>query len=283
LVISERKNSVVIRDRIFFRSCGIPQLLGFHSFSSDDLFPPDPALPTDSEALRKLKRLELDGLAWDENDLQTPLMTFSNGEAEKISKWLEMKRRKPNTPLIAIAPGTKKPACAWPLTRFAELGMRLIRETGGELVVVGGRPEKKLGDELISAWGEGINAAGTVSVRDAANLLSKCDLYVGVDTGTTHLAAAAGTPWFAIFHQRDNPGQWYPLGDLGFILTGEPVRCAGCRSIECPVAGHPCMKGISVDTAWESLKTFISKTIETSGRNLLIRNPETQMRERPVI
>ena len=269
LVISERRNSAVIRDRIFFRSCGISKLLGFHSFSSEELFPTDPALPTESEAVRKLKRLERDGLVWDENDLQTPLMSFSDVEAGRICEWLRANRKKPNAPLIAIAPGTKKPACAWPTENFIELGSRLIRETAGELVVVGGKSEKELGDELTSAWGEGINAAGSSSVRDAANLLSKCDLYVGVDTGTTHLAAAAGTPWFAIFHQRDNPGQWHPLGD-GVILTADPVACAGCRLVECPFPEHPCMKGISADKAWNALKPFTNKVLAAKYQRALL-------------
>ena len=41
LVISERPERSVRRDRLFFRSCGIRELIGFHSYSRKQLYPVD--------------------------------------------------------------------------------------------------------------------------------------------------------------------------------------------------------------------------------------------------
>jgi len=30
-------------------------------------------------------------------------------------------------------------------------------------------------------------------------------------------------------------------------LLYAPVPCAGCRARECPVPGHPCLEGVSID------------------------------------
>jgi ADP-heptose:LPS heptosyltransferase len=280
LIISERSKVRVWRDRLFFRSCGISSLFGFHSFSTEILFPKDPdgrPAATDSEAVRKLKRLELDGIRWDPSaDLKAPLMSFSAEERASVDGWLSERRRNLDSPLIAIAPGTKKPACAWPTENFIELGRRLLGAMDCELIVVGGASETAIGEQMVAAWGKGVNSAGAFSVHGSAMLLSACDLYIGVDTGTTHLAAAAGTPWFAIFHQRDNPGQWYPLGN-GYVLLSEPVECAGCALFQCPIPGHPCMKGISVDSAWDSLKVFISNVFGESNASFSnVSNSETK-------
>jgi len=62
-------------------------------------------------------------------------------------------------------------------------------------------------------------------VRESGALLSLCDFHVGLDTGTTHLAAVVGTPCFALFHERDNPGQWFPSGS-GHTIIHHPVECA---------------------------------------------------------
>jgi heptosyltransferase-3 len=42
--------------------------------------------------------------------------------------------------------------------------------------------------------------------------LNECRLFVGHDTGVTHLAAAVGTPTVALFGATD-PAVWAPLGE----------------------------------------------------------------------
>jgi len=258
LVISERPARSVFRDKFFFRSCGIGKLIGFRPFSKDELYPIDaeqrPAL-TENEAVRKLHRLELDGIeAKPEEDLQQPLLKFSQSEEEKARLWLA--GQKSDSRLIAIAPGCKTQANIWPLENFIEIGSRLIATENCELIVVGGKDEHTMGEKMISAWGKGINAAGEFSVREAGALLAACDFYIGLDTGTTHLSAAVGTPCFAIYGERNNPGHWYPLGSSHSIVF-HPVACAGCRFHVCPLPDHPCMTGISADSVWENLIAFI--------------------------
>jgi len=262
LVISERPSRSVRRDKLFFRSSGIRDLFGFHAFSKEELYPSDanghPSL-TGHEAVRKLNRLELDGIeALPENDLRQPLLTFSNEDLEPIVTWLAGERTKPESRLIAVAPGCRTHANDWPLDRFIEIGRKLISEENCEIVIVGGKAEFDLGQEMIAAWKTGINVAGKFTVPESGALLSMCDFYVGLDTGTTHLAAAVGTPCFALYGERNNPGQWFPLGASHSVVF-HPVECAGCRLPECPLTDHPCMNGISVDSAWKSLKAFASK------------------------
>lgn len=265
LVISERPKRSVLRDKTFFRACGISRLIGFHAFSKEKLYPVDvigrPAR-TDHEAVRKLERLQMDGIELrPEEDLRSPLMTFSVGELENTNRWLHDRRSKPASRLIAIAPGCKTQANAWPIGNFIELGRRLIAEENCELLVAGGTVEHEMGEKMIALWGEGINAAGEFSVRESGAVLSRCNFYIGLDTGTTHLAAAVGTPCFAIYGERNNPGHWFPLGN-GHSVVFHPVKCAGCGFQDCPLPDHPCMTGVSVDSAWQNLKDFIRRLSE---------------------
>lgn len=262
LVISERPKRSVLRDKLFFRSCGIGDLIGFHAFSKEELYPEDasghPAM-TEHEAVRKLDRIERDGVeVWPEKDLRQPLLTFSAGELEPIKGWLAHRRKKPDSRLIAIAPGCKTTANTWPLENFIEIGRKLLLDGNCEIMIVGGKTEFDLGEEMIAAWKTGINAAGKFSVTESGALLSLCDLYVGLDTGTTHLAAAVGTPCFAVYGERNNPGHWFPLGTSHSVVF-HAVECAGCRLFDCPLPDHPCMKGISVDSVYGNLKAFTSK------------------------
>ncbi|MCY7377319.1 MAG: glycosyltransferase family 9 protein, partial [Pyrinomonadaceae bacterium] len=212
LVISERPARSVSRDKLFFRACGISRFYGFHAFSKNELYPLDekgsPAM-TKSEAARKLARLEIDGITSSPEDLRRPFLTFSVSEIDKIKDWLAMRRKKPNARLIAMAPGCKTPANVWSDENFVEIGRRLLAEGDCELIVIGGKAEKAVADRLTAEWGAGINSAGELSVRESGAILSLCDFHIGLDTGTTHLAAVVGTPCFALFSGRDNPGHWF--------------------------------------------------------------------------
>ncbi|MBA2620146.1 MAG: glycosyltransferase family 9 protein [Acidobacteria bacterium] len=269
LVISERPARSVARDKLFFRLCGIPHLLGFHAFSREELYPVDalkrPAM-TDNEAVRKLKRLEMDGIKLlPEEDLRTPLLTFSTAEIENIKNWLAPRRKKFDSRLIAVAPGCKTRSNIWSLENFRQIGQRLIAaDPNCEIIVIGGKAEREDGEKLVSAWGGGINAAGEFSVRESGALLSLCDFYIGLDTGTTHLAAVVGTTCFGIYGERNNPGNWFPLG-TGHLVVFHPVVCAGCRAYTCPRPTHPCMTEISVEAVWQNLQKFMLQKTRTGA------------------
>ncbi len=263
LIMSERPAKAVLRDRIFFRSAGIKQLYGFHALSDAELCPLDenghPA-PVDHEAVLKIKRLELDGIESNlDEDFCIPLMTFSESELTEIDLWLGSKRKFPDLPLITLGPGCKSQANVWPIESFARLGNQLMKSYPCEIIIVGGKAELEIGEKLIEVWGSGINAAGQFSVRQSAALLTKSAYHIGLDTGTTHLAAAVGTRCFAIYGEKNNPGMWYPLGN-GHTLVYHPVKCAGCHLPACDLPGHPCMNGIPYESVWYNLERFVNGT-----------------------
>ncbi len=199
------------------------------------------------EAFLRLERLEKDGFPADHAaDLGIPLLTLPAAEREKARQWLD-ERREAGRSFVAVCPGANQSAKFWPLERFEEIGRRLLAQGDLEPLVIGGPVEREMGDRLLAAWGRGINAAGEFSVMGSAALLNECRFLVGLDTGTTHLAAALGIPCVALYADRDPPGQWEPLGE-GHILLRHPVPCAGCGLEDCPVPDHPCMTGITVDT-----------------------------------
>ncbi len=65
----------------------------------------------------------------------------------------------------------------------------------------------------------------------AAAVLSHADLYLGHDSGMTHLAAALSIPTIACFGPT-SPGRWAPLGRTVSILAGAPCSCPNWSSVE---------------------------------------------------
>ena len=271
LVFSDRPAASVKRDRMFFRSAGIRRLMGFTPFSPMDLYPLDASgRPADvaSEAERKVARLEADGLLIDDDALQLPWLRPTEPETETAAAWL--REHIDGHPLLALAPGCKTKANQWPIDNFIRLLKRVREQLNCGVIVVGGPDEAALGDMICRELDACINAAGKLNVRENAALLTQCDGYVGLDTGTTHLAAAVGISVVAIYGQRNNPGHWLPHATSLEILQND-VPCAGCRAQTCSVDGHPCMTGIEIN----EVAAAVARMLESSAASKTRRAAET--------
>jgi ADP-heptose:LPS heptosyltransferase len=77
--------------------------------------------------------------------------------------------------------------------------------------------------------------AGAPLMR-VAEVLSRCWLFLGNDSGLTHLAAALGGPAVVALFGPTDPGIWAPPGKRVRILTGTcpQAPCARDRKIPCP-------------------------------------------------
>lgn len=164
--------------------------------------------------------------------------------------------------LVAVGPGSKMPAKVWAHDRFRDLGQRLLKiYPNVRLLLVGGKEDAALGDELCAAWGQrSRNLAGRLSVYGSAAVLQQCLAYVGNDTGVMHLAGMAGTPCVALFSARDYPGQWEPYGE-GHVILRHETECAGCLQTLCPYE-NKCLNLISVDEAMRAVQDVMAGLIQ---------------------
>lgn len=105
----------------------------------------------------------------------------------------------------AIHPGSGSPAKTWPFDRWCEL----VQALGDETIAVTGAADHRL-----PAWPGSVvlhRHFHELPLPVLAAVLAKATLYVGHDTGVTHLAAAVGTPVIALFGPTD-PALWAPPG-----------------------------------------------------------------------
>jgi ADP-heptose:LPS heptosyltransferase len=162
--------------------------------------------------------------------------------------------------LIGVCPGSRQSAKRWPEERFAEIGRRLIEKHGAYLLVVGGDDERMTGERIArSRWPDGswANAASRLSVLESAELLRRCRMYIGNDTGAMHLASAVGTSCLAIFAARCPERSWNPYGD-GHIVIQRRVPCRNCFLSECTVNRLRCLNEIDVDEVWSACQRMLS-------------------------
>jgi asparagine synthase (glutamine-hydrolysing) len=171
-----------------------------------------------------------------------------------------------DTPLrdfVAFGPWSKMPCKRWPLERYAEVGKFLVKAKGMFPVILGSANERAIGETLLKEWdGLGLNLCG-ITISESAEALRRCVLYVGNDTGTMHLAAAAGVKCVGIFSSRDAPGRWNPIGE-GHVILRHRVPCEGCMLETCRFKVIHCLDGLSVEQITEGALKILEETAGSS-------------------
>ncbi len=110
--------------------------------------------------------------------------------------------------MVAIHPGSGSEKKNWPIENWIELGER-VRRTGNTLVVVGGEADERRIVRLRSIWkNETVLFATNLPLPHLAAILENA-IFVGHDSGISHLAAAAGANCLLIFGPTD-PAVWAP-------------------------------------------------------------------------
>lgn len=117
---------------------------------------------------------------------------------------------------VVIHPGSGSEKKCWPLPHFLEIVERLWQMKVGGLMITGeaeSRMEETLADV---SFPQGWSRLHCPSLRDLAGIFREADLYLGNDSGITHLAAACGTKVVALF-RKDLEAAWRPYGRVHLI------------------------------------------------------------------
>jgi len=114
-------------------------------------------------------------------------------------------------PVIALHPGSGSELKNWPLQNWRALGDWLFTlDPAPAVLLAGGEADRKTLAALSEAWkGRHVYFAEDMPLYHLAALFERCRLYVGHDSGISHIAAAAGTPSLLMFGPTD-PEVWAP-------------------------------------------------------------------------
>lgn len=269
LMTRNRTPKQVDRDLMFFRMAGIKSVIGAkylrENFLETEIPRPTPEVEPESDFL-------LDCLRHDGFPVSTPPPHADIGLSpdEKIiaKDWIFRHFEiRSGRRLIAVAPGSKWESKIWDESRFAAVVERLIAEWNVFPLIFGGPEDRDKGDRLIEHWKLGANAAGELNVREAGAALEHCDLYLGNDTGTMHLAASVGTPCVATFAAVDWIGRWKPFGSHNHIFR-KRVECEGCHSPVC-FNDHKCLDLIEIQEVYQACCDVLERQAAVNSDNAL--------------
>jgi heptosyltransferase III len=215
---------------------------------------PEPSAPMHAVAHRALLLAPLDIAA---TDLRLAWQVTADEQA-----WARAWRGSQvpaGAPLIGlqIASFPTKSHRDWPVSSFQELIARLSAEHAqARFVLLGDKAAAQKAAPLLAAYPQQtVLAAGRLSLRESAALMAGLDLYIGVDTGPTHIAGALGLPMVALYHCA------YPGRNLA------PLQHLACVMIEHPLTGTSAATGasmadISVDSVWRAAMDLLARRVQ---------------------
>jgi ADP-heptose:LPS heptosyltransferase len=151
-------------------------------------------------------------------------------------------------PVIAIAPGSGSNLKNWPLERFQKIGDYLTQR-GYNVFWLAGECEERF------QFRDTDKVIRDMDLAALSKYLYTCALYIGNDSGITHLAAAAHCPVIAIFG-ASNPRIWAPRGPA-------PIKCifkSTCYNFcqtngRYPACNNECMQSIQVEDVIAEITT----------------------------
>lgn len=128
-------------------------------------------------------------------------------------------------PLVIIHPGgaanpfQKEDDKQWPAERFARLANHLVQKHGARVLLVGSAADRPIAAAIVGMSAVPlVNWVGDLSLGALGALGEVADLYIGNDTGPTHVAAAVGCSTLAIYGPS-NPAYSKPYGTPGKVVA----------------------------------------------------------------
>lgn len=219
----------------------------------------DDKLHNVEENVRLLTLLGIHAENWDK-----PRIELGENDKDFARSWLT-ERKLGQKRLIAFHPG-----CAtfknhikrrWASKKYVELGRKLVREEGAQILVFGGTREDKLKSLVAREIGEDAHAVYESTMTEAAALMARCRMIVSGDTGLMHIAGALGVPVIAIFGPT-NIDWVYPYRSI-YRMLSKNLSCSPCfyystRSLTCDLYGDfRCITQITVEEVLAEVRRIL--------------------------
>ena len=249
------------RDKLFFKTAGVKEFIGFDTKPDDYKVKIDPNTGFyEWETSRLARKIESLG-KFDFNLEKYWDLKLTDKELVTANKLLEQLTS--SKPIIAMNVGTKMPIKDWGIDNWTNFISQISKDfkTDFQMVIIGVDEEKQLGDQCLAAWnGEGINLCGKSSPRVSAAILKQAVLFIGHDSGPMHLAACVGTPCLAVFSCINQPKQWFPRGTNNYIVMPQ-TYCAQNGENSCSNPKKRCILTVQVEELKKGFDQLIREVV----------------------
>lgn len=148
--------------------------------------------------------------------------------------------------MVTVAPAALYPWKAWPPERYVDLIARLAKEMSCLVFLVGGPGDKEILDGIANQTGvRTMNCSGLLNLCQTAALLRRSALFIGNDSGLSHIAASVKTPLIQLFGPGE-PAKFGYAGHNQVVIMKTDCPHHPCQQRDCLIPSNWCMNKITV-------------------------------------
>jgi lipopolysaccharide heptosyltransferase III len=205
-------------------------------------------------AEHRLQQLLYTGLP--EKPLEAAKVYVAAKAAERVRQKLAEKGIGLDQPYAVMRLGASQPNKRWPMERFAAIA-KWLREAHGVATVVNlGPGDEPIASEVRQHFGSDV-ILDSLDLRELVALLAGSCLFVGNDTGPTHIAAALRKKCVVIFGASDSK-VWSPWKTESRLVEN-PFPCRECPRGECESLGaSQCIFYVTLDQVREACEALLT-------------------------
>ena len=165
-----------------------------------------------------------------------------------------------------VQPTSKFYTKEWTAEGFAEIADYLSSRYGLSVLLTGGPGEEGKLKTVQDKSQSKPKLLTSLSISELGWILSRACVFVGNDSGPTHLAAALSIPVVVLFGSSDS-ALWSPW-KASYRAVQNPFDCNPCPGYRCQVYDEPrCILSITPSQVKAAIDALLGKNIAQKARN----------------
>ncbi len=209
-----------------------------------------------------------------EEPSELPLL-YETDESRESARRLLADLREPRKPIL-LAPSSVWATKRWTPYGFARLAGLLIREYGGQVLLIGSALDRAIAQQVID-FSKEINpnhiheriadVTGRTSLLGLYSLMRRSRLLVSNDSAPVHFGCAARIPLVAVFGPTVRSLGYAPIAPGTAVAELADLPCRPCGThgaTTCPVGHFRCMRDLTAEMVFEKVKSVAQH--DFSGR-----------------
>jgi ADP-heptose:LPS heptosyltransferase len=186
--------------------------------------------------------------------------TQQNARIAVASKLAEA-RIPPGKAYAVIHPGGKYFTKRWSVENFAALARWLKATHRIEPIFSAGSSEAEIVNELRKQCGQEFAVIDSLDLRQFIAFAAGARIFIGNDSGPTHIATAAGRPVVAIFGSSSSV-HWRPW-QTAYRVVQNDFPCNPCRGDHCYAFAEPrCILSVTLDQVQRACDTLLAESAQ---------------------
>lgn len=162
-------------------------------------------------------------------------------------------------PYAVIRPGAKYFTKRWSLDHFTALAIWLREKHGLEPVFNIGRGDEEIAAETRRACADKFVLLDALDLRELIALIADARIFIGNDSGPTHIAAALSRPVVAIF-SSSNSVHWRPWHAPSRVVQND-FSCNPCKGDRCYAFSEPrCILSLTPQQMKDACAALLAET-----------------------